>query len=171
MADIGSRWQSTEYGWCQPWRDDGAGEQGRQTKAGHYCHHPEHIVQLHRHHVVAAMLLSSSKTKTKEKHFLSMYCLTIDGRETYMVVTRNMFSHQLTMHCKYDLRGSTVAREASDKEKGAEVQIGEEGKKNFLEKLKWDIEFLAQLKIMDCSLLLGIHNVDQAEQEKVEVEE
>lgn len=51
------------------------------------------------------------------------------------------------------------------------MQIGEEGKKNFLEKLKWDMEFLAQLKIMDCSLLLGIHNVDQAEQEKVEVEE
>ncbi|ELK33695.1 Phosphatidylinositol-5-phosphate 4-kinase type-2 beta [Myotis davidii] len=62
----------------------------------------------------------------------------LNGRETYMVVTRNMSSHQLTMHCKYDLKGSTVAREASDKEKG---------------------------------LLLGIHNVDQAEQEKVEVEE
>lgn len=46
-----------------------------------------------------------------------MYCLTIDGVETYMVVTRNMFSHQLTIHCKYDLKGSTVARAASDKEK------------------------------------------------------
>lgn len=51
------------------------------------------------------------------------------------------------------------------------MQVGEESKKNFLEKLKWDIDFLAQLKIMDCNLLLGIHNVDQAEQEKMEVEE
>lgn len=46
------------------------------------------------------------------------------------------------------------------------MQIGEESKKNFLEKLKWDLEFLTQLKIMDCNLLLGILNVDQAEQER-----
>lgn len=46
-----------------------------------------------------------------------MYRLTVDGVETYMVVTRNVFSHRLTVHRKYDLKGSTVAREASDKEK------------------------------------------------------
>lgn len=44
-----------------------------------------------------------------------MYCLTIGGVETHMMVTRNMFSYQLTLHCKYDLMGSTVAREASGK--------------------------------------------------------
>lgn len=49
--------------------------------------------------------------------FLGMYRLTVDGVETYMVVTRNVFSHRLTVHRKYDLKGSTVAREASDKEK------------------------------------------------------
>ncbi|XP_069884276.1 phosphatidylinositol 5-phosphate 4-kinase type-2 beta isoform X2 [Dipodomys merriami] len=80
--------------------------------------------------------------------FLGMYRLTVDGVETYMVVTRNVFSHRLTVHRKYDLKGSTVAREASDKEK-----------------------FLAQLKIMDYSLLVGIHDVDRAEQEEMEVEE
>ncbi|XP_058035759.1 phosphatidylinositol 5-phosphate 4-kinase type-2 beta isoform X2 [Ahaetulla prasina] len=79
--------------------------------------------------------------------FLGMYRLTVDGVETYMVVTRNVFSHRLTVHRKYDLKGSTVAREASDKEK-----------------------FLAQLKIMDYSLLVGIHDVDRAEQEEMEVE-
>ncbi|KAH0512063.1 Phosphatidylinositol 5-phosphate 4-kinase type-2 beta [Microtus ochrogaster] len=49
--------------------------------------------------------------------FLGMYGLTVEGTETYMVVTRNVFSHRLTVHPKYDLKGSTVAREASDKEK------------------------------------------------------
>ncbi|NWT61767.1 PI42B kinase, partial [Erythrocercus mccallii] len=49
--------------------------------------------------------------------FLGMYRLTVDGVETYMVVTRNVFSHRLTVHRKYDLKGSTVSREASDKEK------------------------------------------------------
>lgn len=33
-----------------------------------------------------------------------MYRLTVDGVETYMVVTRNVFSHRLTVHRKYDLK-------------------------------------------------------------------
>ena len=36
--------------------------------------------------------------------FLGMYRLTVDGVETYMVVTRNVFSHRLTVHRKYDLK-------------------------------------------------------------------
>lgn len=54
---------------------------------------------------------------------------------------------------------------------GQKLHVGEESKKNFLEKLKRDVEFLAQLKIMDYSLLVGIHDVDRAEQEEMEVEE
>ncbi|XP_068068900.1 phosphatidylinositol 5-phosphate 4-kinase type-2 alpha isoform X3 [Anomalospiza imberbis] len=80
--------------------------------------------------------------------FLGMYRLTVDGVEIYMVVTRNVFSHRLSVYRKYDLKGSTVAREASDKEK-----------------------FLAQLKLMDYSLLVGIHDVERAEQEEIECEE
>ncbi|XP_048416552.1 phosphatidylinositol 5-phosphate 4-kinase type-2 beta isoform X2 [Stegostoma tigrinum] len=118
--------------------------------------------------------------------FLGMYRLTVDGVETYMTVTRNVFSHRLTVHRKYDLKGSTVSREASGKEKakelptlkdndflneGQRIHIGDENKKMFLDKLKRDVEFLAQLKIMDYSLLVGIHDVDRAEQEEMEVEE
>uniref|UniRef100_A0AAX7TQU7 Phosphatidylinositol-5-phosphate 4-kinase type 2 beta n=1 Tax=Astatotilapia calliptera TaxID=8154 RepID=A0AAX7TQU7_ASTCA len=117
--------------------------------------------------------------------FLGMYRLTVDGVETYMVVTRNVFSHRLTVHRKYDLKGSTVSREASDKEKakelptfkdndflneGHKLQIGDDNKKYFLEKLKRDVEFLATLKIMDYSLLVGIHDVERAEQEEMDVE-
>ncbi|XP_077574211.1 phosphatidylinositol 5-phosphate 4-kinase type-2 beta-like [Stigmatopora nigra] len=117
--------------------------------------------------------------------FLGMYRLTVDGVETYMVVTRNVFSHRLPVHRKYDLKGSTVSREASDKEKakelptfkdndflneGHKLEIGDDNKKYFLEKLKHDVEFLATLKIMDYSLLVGIHDVDRAEQEETDVE-
>lgn len=44
--------------------------------------------------------------------FLGMYRLTVDGVETYMVVTRNVFSHRLTVHRKYDLKvtGSALLR-------------------------------------------------------------
>uniref|UniRef100_A0AAY5F3S2 Phosphatidylinositol 5-phosphate 4-kinase type-2 alpha n=1 Tax=Electrophorus electricus TaxID=8005 RepID=A0AAY5F3S2_ELEEL len=134
--------------------------------------------------------------------FLGMYRITVDGDETYMIVTRNVFSHRLSVYKKYDLKGSTVAREASDKEKsdiniinvyictvyhgakdlptykdndfindGQKIYIDEENKKIFLDKLRKDVEFLALLKLMDYSLLVGIHDVERAEQEEVESEE
>ncbi|XP_067863220.1 phosphatidylinositol 5-phosphate 4-kinase type-2 alpha [Heptranchias perlo] len=118
--------------------------------------------------------------------FLGMYRLTVDGVETYMIVTRNVFGHRLPVYRKYDLKGSTVAREASDKEKakelptykdndfindGHKICIDENNKKMFLEKLKKDVELLAQLKIMDYSLLVGIHDVERAEQEEMEFED
>uniref|UniRef100_A0A9J7ZIS8 Phosphatidylinositol 5-phosphate 4-kinase type-2 alpha n=2 Tax=Cyprinus carpio TaxID=7962 RepID=A0A9J7ZIS8_CYPCA len=129
--------------------------------------------------------------------FLGMYRLTVDGDETYMIITRNVFSHRLSVYKKYDLKGSTVAREASDKEKhtkccsplfhqakefptykdndfindGQKIYIDEESKKTFLDKLRKDVEFLALLKLMDYSLLVGIHDVERAEQEEVESED
>nr|XP_026258162.1 phosphatidylinositol 5-phosphate 4-kinase type-2 alpha isoform X2 [Urocitellus parryii] len=118
--------------------------------------------------------------------FLGMYRLNVDGVEIYVIVTRNVFSHRLSVYRKYDLKGSTVAREASDKEKakelptlkdndfineGQKIYIDDNNKKVFLEKLRKDVEFLAQLKLMDYSLLVGIHDVERAEQEEVECEE
>ncbi|ERE77616.1 phosphatidylinositol-5-phosphate 4-kinase type-2 alpha-like protein [Cricetulus griseus] len=122
----------------------------------------------------------------KYHQFLGMYRLNVDGVEIYVIVTRNVFSHRLSVYRKYDLKGSTVAREASDKEKakelptlkdndfineGQKIYIDDNNKKIFLEKLKKDVEFLAQLKLMDYSLLVGIHDVERAEQEEVEYEE
>uniref|UniRef100_A0A8D0GRY8 Phosphatidylinositol 5-phosphate 4-kinase type-2 gamma n=1 Tax=Sphenodon punctatus TaxID=8508 RepID=A0A8D0GRY8_SPHPU len=115
--------------------------------------------------------------------FLGMYRVSVDSEESYMLVMRNIFSHRLAVHKKYDLKGSLVSREASDKEKGKElptlkdidflnvnqkVYVSEEAKKEFLEKLKRDVEFLVQLKIMGYSLLLGIHDVHRGEQEEEE---
>ncbi|XP_053564168.1 phosphatidylinositol 5-phosphate 4-kinase type-2 gamma isoform X1 [Bombina bombina] len=115
--------------------------------------------------------------------FFGMYRLNVDNEDHYMLVMRNMFSHRLIVHRKYDLKGSLVSREASDKEKVKElptfkdmdflnksqkVYVDEEQKKAFMDKLKRDVEFLVQLKIMDYSLLLGIHDVSRAEQEEEE---
>ncbi|PIO29130.1 hypothetical protein AB205_0086240, partial [Aquarana catesbeiana] len=54
---------------------------------------------------------------------------------------------------------------------GQKIYIDENNKKMFQEKLKKDVEFLAQLKLMDYSLLVGIHDVERAEQEDVESED
>ena len=82
---------------------------------------------------------------------------------------------------KYDLKGSTVDREASDKERqkekptfkdndflkdGVKIHIGEEAKAKLMETLKADVNFLTNLHVMDYSLLLGVHNVDQAAEEE-----
>ncbi|XP_032365179.1 phosphatidylinositol 5-phosphate 4-kinase type-2 gamma isoform X1 [Etheostoma spectabile] len=118
--------------------------------------------------------------------FLAMYRVSVESEDTYLLVTRNMFSHRLHIHRKYDLKGSLVSRQASFKEKVKElptykdvdfrnnmqkVHVSDEAKEKIMEKLNRDIEFLVRMRFMDYSLLLGIHNVERAEREEEEEEE
>lgn len=120
--------------------------------------------------------------KTLLPQYLGMYRMTVDNVEHYLVVMRNIFSNHLRIHTKYDLKGSTVDREASQKERekmrptfkdndflndGIKIHIGEEAKAKLMETLAADVEFLTKLHIMDYSLLLGVHNVDAAEEEQL----
>ncbi|XP_075880485.1 phosphatidylinositol 5-phosphate 4-kinase type-2 gamma-like isoform X2 [Nelusetta ayraudi] len=115
--------------------------------------------------------------------FLGMYRVTVESEDTYLSVMRNVFSHRLHVHRKYDLKGSLVSREASFKEKVKElptykdndfrnsmqkVYVSEEEKEKIMDKLSRDIEFLVRMRIMDYSLLLGIHDVERAEREEEE---
>uniref|UniRef100_A0AAY3ZVJ2 Phosphatidylinositol 5-phosphate 4-kinase type-2 alpha n=1 Tax=Denticeps clupeoides TaxID=299321 RepID=A0AAY3ZVJ2_9TELE len=104
--------------------------------------------------------------------FLGMYRLTVDGDETYMIVTRNVFSYRLPVYKKYDLKTKELPTYKDNDfiNDGQKIYIHEENKKAFLEKLKNDVEFLAQLKLMDYSLLVGIHDVERGEQEQPEEE-
>lgn len=119
--------------------------------------------------------------KTLLPQYLGMYRLTVDGVEHYVVVMRNVFSNHLRTHRKFDLKGSTVDREASDKEKekdlptlkdndfvkeGLKVYIGDEAKEKLLETLTADVGFLTKLHLMDYSLLLGLHDVERAVEER-----
>ncbi|XP_028132893.1 phosphatidylinositol 5-phosphate 4-kinase type-2 alpha isoform X1 [Diabrotica virgifera virgifera] len=118
--------------------------------------------------------------KTLLPQYLGMYRLTVDNVEHYIVVSRNVFSNHLSTHRKFDLKGSTVDREASEKEREKElptlkdndfvneqmkVTIGEEAKAKLMETLTADVDFLTKLHLMDYSLLLGIHEVERGEQE------
>ena len=55
--------------------------------------------------------------KTLLPQYLAMYRTTVDSKETYLLVMRSVFSKKLKIHKRYDLKGSTVDRQASDKEK------------------------------------------------------
>ena len=115
--------------------------------------------------------------KTLLPQYLALYRLTVDSVESYMVVIRNVFSTHLKVHKKYDLKGSRVDREASDKEReksvptlkdndfladGVRISVGEEGKEALMETLSADVEFLSRLNIIGYSLLVGIHDMDTA---------
>ena len=41
----------------------------------------------------------------------------MDNKETYLLVMKSVFSTRFKVHKKYDLKGSTVDRQASTKEK------------------------------------------------------
>ena len=108
-----------------------------------------------------------------------MYRLTVDNVEHYLVVMRNVFSNHLKIHKKYDLKGSTVDREASQKEREKDsptfkdmdflndkvkIHIGDEAKARLMDTLRADVTFLTSLHLMDYSLLLGESKV------KIEIE-
>lgn len=124
--------------------------------------------------------------KTLLPQYLGMYRITVDGVEHYLVAMRNVFSNHLQIHRKFDLKGSTVDREASDKEKekdlptlkdndfvkeGKKICIGDEAKDKLMDTLTADVGFLTKLHLMDYSLLLGIHDCARAEQESRERQE
>ncbi|XP_068716502.1 phosphatidylinositol 5-phosphate 4-kinase type-2 alpha-like isoform X2 [Montipora capricornis] len=116
--------------------------------------------------------------KTLLPQYLGLYRITVDNKETYLLVMKSVFSTRFKVHKKYDLKGSTVDRQASTKEKtrenptlkdndfvkdNAKLLIGDEVKKDLLQRIKDDVEFLTSLNIMDYSLLVGIHDIDKAE--------
>jgi len=122
--------------------------------------------------------------KTLLPQYLGMYRLTVDNVEHYLVVMRNVFSNHLKIHKKYDLKGSTVDREASQKEREKDsptfkdmdflndkvkIHIGDEAKARLMDTLRADVTFLTSLHLMDYSLLLGVHDVDQAAQEEADM--
>ena len=59
----------------------------------------------------------TSEGKTLLPHYLGMYRLTVNNAETYWIVMRNILSSSVKVHRKFDLKGSTVDRAASHKEK------------------------------------------------------
>ena len=87
--------------------------------------------------------------------YLGMYRLTVDGIQSYFVVMRNVFSSHLKVHKKYDLKGSTVDREANEKElekqlptlkdndfikNQVKINIGDAAKEKLTETLNADVD-------------------------------
>jgi 1-phosphatidylinositol-4-phosphate 5-kinase len=96
------------------------------------------------------------------------------GTRVHFVVMHSVFdAGDLPVGIKFDLKGSSVGREATEEEKsrgpdrcvfkdndlvaqGRRIRLGPSRKRIFVEQLRKDCEFLRRMKAMDYSLLLGV---------------
>ncbi|KAI9357922.1 hypothetical protein DFJ73DRAFT_789362 [Zopfochytrium polystomum] len=96
-------------------------------------------------------------------------------RKIHFVVMGNVFPADRDVHETYDLKGSTAGREVSEAEaadspikvlkdnnwvtKGRRLQLGPLKRKQLVEQIRKDAEFLERNHIMDYSLLVGFHDL------------
>uniref|UniRef100_A0A663N6W2 Phosphatidylinositol-4-phosphate 5-kinase type 1 alpha n=1 Tax=Athene cunicularia TaxID=194338 RepID=A0A663N6W2_ATHCN len=113
--------------------------------------------------------------------FYGLYCVQAGGKNIRIVVMNNLLPRSVKMHLKYDLKGSTYKRRASQKEREKvfptykdldfmqDIPDGlflDSDMYNALCKtLQRDCLVLQSFKIMDYSLLVAIHNMDLAQRE------
>lgn len=131
------------------------------------------------------MNLNQNK-RTLLPKFYGLYCVQAGGKNIRILVMNNLLPSAVQMHLKYDLKGSTYKRRASVKEREKAVPTYKdldlmqdmpegvllEGDKHnaVCKTIQRDCRVLESFKIMDYSLLMGIHNVDQACREQVSEE-
>ncbi|CAH1251451.1 PIP5K1A [Branchiostoma lanceolatum] len=116
--------------------------------------------------------------------FFGLYCYQSGGKNIRLVVMNNLLPSTIRMHLRYDLKGSTYKRKASRAERQKPnpcfkdldfmedhtegILLDSDNYTAMMKTIARDCRVLESFKIMDYSLLLGIHNLDQAEREKAQ---
>lgn len=103
------------------------------------------------------------------------------GRKIHFVVMNNLFPPHRDIHGTYDLKGSTIGRlydesllEANPRatlkdlnwlHRQLHLELGPRKKGVFVSQLEKDVGLLQRLKIMDYSLLVGIHDLQRGNED------
>lgn len=114
--------------------------------------------------------------------FFGLYCFQCNSKNIRLIVMNNLLPSYIRMHLKYDLKGSTYNRKANKTERNKKSPTYKD--LDFLEQhpngifleadtynalvktIQRDCRVLESFKIMDYSLLVGVHNLDLAFKEK-----
>ncbi|XP_017776751.1 PREDICTED: phosphatidylinositol 4-phosphate 5-kinase type-1 alpha isoform X14 [Nicrophorus vespilloides] len=116
--------------------------------------------------------------------FFGLYCYQCNSKNVRLVVMNNLLPSFVTLHMKYDLKGSTYKRKASKAERQKRsptykdldfmehhpdgILMEADTYSALVKTIQRDCRVLESFKIMDYSLLVGVHNLDQAQKEKAE---
>lgn len=110
--------------------------------------------------------------------FFGQYCYICGGRNIRLIIMNNLLPSTIEIHQKYDLKGSTYKRKASSYEISKpsptykDLDFMEHHKEGLIldrsiydalmKTMAADLRVLESFKIMDFSLLVGIHKLDKA---------
>uniref|UniRef100_A0A182MFP5 PIPK domain-containing protein n=1 Tax=Anopheles culicifacies TaxID=139723 RepID=A0A182MFP5_9DIPT len=116
--------------------------------------------------------------------FFGLYCYQCNSKNVRLVAMNNLLPSYVKMHLKYDLKGSTYKRKANKAERSKSsptykdldfmehhpngLFLEAETYSALIKTIQRDCRVLESFKIMDYSLLVGIHNLDLAVKEKQE---
>nr|ODN87070.1 1-phosphatidylinositol-4-phosphate 5-kinase [Cryptococcus depauperatus CBS 7841] len=105
------------------------------------------------------------------------------GPKIHFVIMNNLFPPHRDIHETYDLKGSAFGREYPEdqarkkpravlKDKNwvnrrRSLELGPEKRALLAEQLKRDTEFLKRMRVMDYSLLVGIHNMERGNRDNL----
>ncbi|XP_043791102.1 phosphatidylinositol 4-phosphate 5-kinase type-1 alpha-like isoform X14 [Apis laboriosa] len=116
--------------------------------------------------------------------FFGLYCYRCNSKNVRLVAMNNLLPSSVKLHQKYDLKGSTYKRKASKLERSKNsptykdldfmehhpegIFLEADTYNALVKTIQRDCRVLESFKIMDYSLLVGIHNLDQAAREKTQ---
>ncbi|QDS71353.1 hypothetical protein FKW77_002394 [Venturia effusa] len=105
------------------------------------------------------------------------------GRKIHFVVMNNLFPPHRDIHKTFDLKGSTIGRMFKEEnlehnpravmkdlnwlKRENHLELGPAKKHQFIEQMERDVKLLQRMKIMDYSLLVGIHELAKGNDEQL----
>jgi 1-phosphatidylinositol-4-phosphate 5-kinase len=116
--------------------------------------------------------------------FFGLYCYQCNSKNVRLIAMNNLLPSFVKLHLKYDLKGSTYKRKANKSERQKKsptykdldfmehhpngISLEADTYSALIKTIQRDCRVLESFKIMDYSLLVGVHNMDLAAKEKAE---